>query len=91
MLSFTMLGGNTVIIKRLVEDDCTEHYNIIKWIEKSNTKGLSIFIILLLRYAVHSTINKYLLVIYITGILGGHSGHGIVISSLERKYWQVQS
>jgi len=43
-------------------------------------------VILLLRYAVQSNIDQYLLIFYITGLLGGHTGHGIVISSLERKY-----
>jgi hypothetical protein len=37
-----MLAGKTVIVKRIDEDDCTEHYQIIKRVEKSKTKGLSI-------------------------------------------------
>jgi len=48
-------------------------------------------VILLLRYAVQLNIDKYLLVFYIAGFFGGHIAHRIVISSLEGKYWQVQS
>ena len=42
-------------------------------------------VILLLRYAVQSTIDKYLLVFYITDLLGGYIAYLIVISSLEIK------
>jgi len=41
-MSLTMLAGKTVIVKRINEDDCTEHYHIIMQVEKSKTKGLSI-------------------------------------------------
>jgi hypothetical protein len=37
-----MLAGETVIVKRIEKDDCTEHYQNIKRVEKSKTKGLSI-------------------------------------------------
>jgi hypothetical protein len=47
-------------------------------------------VILLLRLAVQSNTDKYLLVFYITGLLGGHIAHRIVISLQERKYWRVQ-
>ena len=42
MLSLTMLTGKTVIVKHIDKNDCTEHYQIVKRIEKSKMKGLSI-------------------------------------------------
>jgi len=42
MMSLTILAGKTVILKCIDEDDCTEHYQIIKRVEKSKTKVLSI-------------------------------------------------
>jgi len=41
-MSLTMLAGKTVIVTRIDEADCTEHYQIFKRVEKSKTKGLSI-------------------------------------------------
>jgi len=37
-----------------------------------------------LTYAIQSNIDKYLVVLYITGLLGGDTGHDIVMNSLER-------
>jgi len=37
-----MLADSTVIVKRIDEDDCTEHAKMIKQVEQSKTKGLSI-------------------------------------------------
>jgi hypothetical protein len=41
-MSLTMPAGKTVIVKCTDDDDCTEHYQNIKPVEKSKTKGLSI-------------------------------------------------
>jgi hypothetical protein len=90
-MSFTMLTSKTVIVKCIHKDYYTDLYQISKQVEKSNRKVYQSLLILLLRYAVQLNIDKFLLVFYITGLLGGHTGHGIVITSMERKYWQVQS
>jgi len=42
LLTLAMLAGKTVIVKRLDKNDCTEHYQIIMWVDKSKMKGLSI-------------------------------------------------
>ena len=73
---------------RMIAQNTTRSFSGLKSQTRKVYQSLEI---LLLSYAVQSNIDKYLLVFYITGLLGGHTGHGIVISSPERKFWRVQS
>jgi hypothetical protein len=72
----------------MIAQNTTRSFSVLKSQKPKVDQSL---VILLLRYAVQSNIDKYLIVFYITGLLGGNTGHGIAISSLERKYWWVRS
>lgn len=56
----------------------------------ANRKVYKSLLMLVWRYTVQLNIDKYLLVLYIGGLLGGNTRHGSVISSVKRESWWVK-